>query len=94
MRAKKVSCPREQVQAGDARRKAAAHRPRPRAARAHGGREHGPVVVSLPAPNGAFQRFELQRSELMAPGLAQEHPEIATFSGGGLDDPTRRSTPT
>jgi hypothetical protein len=47
----------------------------------------GSFVVSLPDANGGFQRFELQRSQLMAPGLAQRHPEIQTYSGHGIDDP-------
>ena len=59
-----------------------------------GGDGHGPesmqktgVVVSLPDPKGGFQRFLLGKSDIMAPGLAAKHPEIATFSGRGIDDP-------
>src|SRR5215208_6981933 len=37
------------------------------------------LVVALPDPAGGFQRFELQRSQLMEPGLAEKHPEIQTF---------------
>ena len=47
-----------------------------------------PLVVSLPAPNGTFQRFVLQQSAIMAPGLAKRHPEIKTYCGRGIDDPT------
>src|SRR4051812_48067850 len=47
-----------------------------------------PVVVSLPAPAGGFQRFSLVQSAVMAPALAARHPEIQTYSGRGLDDPT------
>src|SRR5262245_51247683 len=47
----------------------------------------GGLVVSLPDPKGGFQRFSLGKSDVMAPGLAVKHPEIATFSGVGLDDP-------
>jgi hypothetical protein len=46
------------------------------------------IVVSLPAPNGAYQRFELFRSQIMAPGLAAKHPDITTYSGTGIDDPS------
>jgi hypothetical protein len=46
------------------------------------------TVVSLPDPAGGFQRFALQQSDVMAPGLAAQHPEIQTFSGVGLDDAT------
>jgi len=55
-------------------------RERTRAARLH------PVVVSLPAPNGRFQRFALQRTAIMSAGLQRKHPEIATYGGRGIDD--------
>lgn len=45
-------------------------------------------IVSLPAPDGTFQRFELVKSQVMEPGLAAQHPEINTYAGRGLDDPT------
>ncbi len=44
-------------------------------------------VVSLPAPDGSSQDFRVAPVEVMAPGLAAEHPEIQTFAGKGLDDP-------
>ncbi|MEP6910626.1 MAG: M12 family metallo-peptidase, partial [Actinomycetota bacterium] len=46
-----------------------------------------PLVVSLPAPNGSFDRFALQESAIMAPGLARLHPGIKTYSGIGITDP-------
>ena len=51
-----------------------------RSARTH------PVIVSLPAPNGQFQRFALTKSQVMAPGLARKHPDIGTYYGRGIDD--------
>jgi Metallo-peptidase family M12B Reprolysin-like len=48
--------------------------------------ETSPLVVSLPAPNGKFQLFELHESAVMAPGLAARHPGIRTYSGLGLTD--------
>ncbi|MFI7023395.1 M12 family metallo-peptidase [Micromonospora sp. NPDC049900] len=45
-------------------------------------------VVSLPAPDGTFQRFALVESPVMEPELAAAHPEISTYAGTGLDDPT------
>jgi hypothetical protein len=47
-----------------------------------------PLVISLPVPNGTFHRFALHRSAIMAPGLAKRHPEIKTYSGRGITDPT------
>ncbi len=45
-----------------------------------------PLVVSLPAPDGSFDRFALQESAVMAPGLARRHPGIKTYSGRGITD--------
>ena len=47
---------------------------------------HAPLVIALPAPDGTFQRFTLERSSIMAPGLARRHPEIRTYAGRGIDD--------
>ena len=44
-----------------------------------------PLVVSIPTPNGSFQRFRLEQSSIMAPGLALKHPGIKTYSGRGID---------
>jgi hypothetical protein len=46
-----------------------------------------PLVISLPHPDGGFQRFAINESPVMEPLLAERHPEIKTFSGRGLDDP-------
>ena len=46
------------------------------------------MIVSLPAPNGHFERFALTKSQIMAPGLARKHPDIATYYGRGIDDPS------
>jgi hypothetical protein len=48
----------------------------------------GSAVVALPVPDGGFERFTLTGSPVMEPGLAAAHPEIRTFSGKGIDDPT------
>jgi hypothetical protein len=45
-------------------------------------------IVSLPDPNGNFERFELAPSQVMSPGLAALHPDIHTWAGHGIDDPT------
>jgi hypothetical protein len=46
------------------------------------------LVVSLPDPTGGFQRFKLHRSSIMSPELAAQHPDITTYAGVGVDDPT------
>ena len=50
-------------------------------------REAISVVLSLPAPGGGFQRFAVQESSIMEPGLAAKHPDIKTYAGRGIDDP-------
>jgi hypothetical protein len=47
-----------------------------------------PLVLSLPAPGGGFQRFAVELSPVMEPALARRHPNIKTFAGTGIDDPT------
>jgi len=45
-------------------------------------------VLTLPGPDGKLQRFRVQETSLMEAGLAAKHPEIKTYGGQGLDDPT------
>jgi hypothetical protein len=45
-------------------------------------------VISLPAPDGKLERFSLQDSPVMASELAALHPDIHTYAGRGIDDPT------
>jgi hypothetical protein len=47
-----------------------------------------PLVLQLPTPTGGFERFALVESPVMEPALAARHPEIRTYSGKGIDDPT------
>lgn len=46
------------------------------------------VVLHLPLPDGAFGRFRIVESPVMAPALATKFPQIKTYAGQGLDDPT------
>ena len=46
-----------------------------------------PLTISLPAPDGSFERFAVNESSVMEPGLAREHPDFATYEGTGIDEP-------
>lgn len=45
-------------------------------------------VVSLPLPNGRFSRFRIVESPIMEDTLQAQYPEIRTYLGQGIDDPT------
>ena len=47
-----------------------------------------PGVVSIPAPSGKLERFEVSESPVLEPKIAAEHPAISTYAGRGIDDPT------
>ena len=47
-----------------------------------------PVELALPMPQGGFQRFAVETSPVMAPVLAAQFPDIQTYRGRGIDDPT------
>ncbi len=48
----------------------------------------GEAMLSLPLPEGGFGRFRIVESPIMAPELAARYPEISTYRGQGVDDPT------
>ncbi|HSS20658.1 MAG TPA: M12 family metallo-peptidase, partial [Pyrinomonadaceae bacterium] len=48
----------------------------------------GTFLLSLPTPAGTFQRFAVRESPVMEPALAAKHPEIKTYFGTGIEDPT------
>jgi hypothetical protein len=47
------------------------------------------VILSLPMPDGIFQRFRIENSPIVEKGLSIKYPELSqTYRGYGIDDPT------
>jgi hypothetical protein len=45
------------------------------------------LVLSLPAPDGGYDRFAVNESPVVAPALAARFPFVKTYLGQGIDDP-------
>lgn len=46
------------------------------------------VVLNLPLPGGGTGRFQLEETPVMHPDLQAKYPQIRTYTGRGIDDPT------
>jgi len=47
------------------------------------------VILTMPLPDGSYQRFAIEHSPVVEPGLLVKYPELgATYRGRGIDDPT------
>ena len=47
-----------------------------------------PVIISLPLPDGTYEKFSFVNSPVMSPLLAARYPEIQVFLGQGVDSPS------
>jgi hypothetical protein len=46
------------------------------------------TVLTIPLPNGGFERFRIEDSPIMEAALAAKYPEIQSYRGQGIDNPT------
>ncbi|HET8803672.1 MAG TPA: zinc-dependent metalloprotease family protein, partial [Aequorivita sp.] len=46
------------------------------------------AIIELPVANGEMQKFRIVDASTFAPELQQRHPNIRSFAGQGIDDPT------
>jgi len=49
------------------------------------------AILMLPIADGRFERFAITQSPVMAPELGARYPDIKTYSGQGIDDPSATS---
>ncbi len=47
-----------------------------------------PALFAMPMPDGSISNFRIVKTQMMESGLALQYPEITTYGGQGIDDPT------
>jgi hypothetical protein len=45
-------------------------------------------IITVPVANGKTEKFRIVESSVFEPGLAARHPEIKTYIGQGVDEPS------
>ncbi|MEZ0006208.1 subtilisin-like proprotein convertase family protein [Flavobacterium sp. 28YEA47A] len=48
------------------------------------------VIIAFPNAEGKLEKYKIYESSVMAPELAKAHPEIQSYIGQGIDDPTAK----
>jgi len=46
------------------------------------------IIISFPNANGEFERYAIMEASVMHPDLAERYPNIKSYAGQGIDDPT------
>ena len=46
------------------------------------------LIISFPNPEGKLLKYRVYESPAMEPGLAERYPDIKSYVGAGIDDPT------
>lgn len=47
-----------------------------------------PVVIAVPRPDGRLEHFEVFRTYVLDRGLSAKYPEIMSFAGNGIENPS------
>ena len=48
------------------------------------------IIISMPSLNGSLIKFRMFYSPVMPPSLIKKYPEIRTYTGIGLENPSER----